>query len=91
MPVGISISAYASTALGADKLFVSCRARRRRDPNGLAAHSGAVAFSATFLIFSDYMRPPIRLAAMMKLHVMMFSPTTASPWAGRAGARRISG
>lgn len=38
--------------------------------NGLAAHGGAVPFGATFLIFSDYMRPPIRLAAMMKLHVI---------------------
>ena len=38
--------------------------------NGLAAHGGAVPFGVTFLIFSDYMRPPIRLAAMMKLHVI---------------------
>jgi transketolase len=38
--------------------------------NGLAAHGGTVPFGATFLIFSDYMRPPIRLAAMMKLHVI---------------------
>jgi transketolase len=38
--------------------------------NGLAAHGGALPFGATFLIFSDYMRPPIRLAAMMKLHVI---------------------
>jgi len=38
--------------------------------NGLAAHVGVVPFGATFLIFSDYMRPPIRLAAMMKLHVI---------------------
>ena len=38
--------------------------------NGLAAHGGAVPFGATFLIFSDYMRPPIRLAAMMGLHVI---------------------
>jgi transketolase len=38
--------------------------------NGMAAHGGAVPFGATFLIFSDYMRPPIRLAAMMKLHVI---------------------
>jgi transketolase len=36
----------------------------------LAAHGGTVPFGATFLIFSDYMRPPIRLAAMMKLHVI---------------------
>jgi transketolase len=38
--------------------------------NGLAAHGGTVPFGATFLIFSDYMRPPMRLAAMMKLHVI---------------------
>ena len=38
--------------------------------NGLAAHGGTVPFGATFLIFSDYMRPPIRLAAMMALHVV---------------------
>ncbi len=38
--------------------------------NGLAAHGGDIPFGATFLIFSDYMRPPIRLAAMMKLHVI---------------------
>ena len=38
--------------------------------NGLAAHGGAVAFGATFLIFSNYMRPAIRLAALMRLHVI---------------------
>ena len=38
--------------------------------NGLAAHGGTVPFSATFLVFSDYMRPPIRLAALMGLHVI---------------------
>jgi len=38
--------------------------------NGLAAHGGIVAYGATFLIFSDYMRPPIRLAALMGLHVV---------------------
>ena len=38
--------------------------------NGLAAHGGTLPFGATFLIFSDYMRPPMRLAAMMKLHVI---------------------
>ena len=34
--------------------------------NGLAAHGGSVPFGATFLVFSDYMRPPIRLAALMR-------------------------
>jgi transketolase len=38
--------------------------------NGLAAHGGTVPFGATFLIFSDYLRPPMRLAALMRLHVV---------------------
>jgi transketolase len=38
--------------------------------NGLAAHGAMVPFGSTFLIFSDYMRPPIRLAALMGLHVV---------------------
>ena len=38
--------------------------------NGLAAHGGILPFSATFLIFSDYMRPTIRLAALSGLHVI---------------------
>ncbi|MEP6512178.1 MAG: transketolase, partial [Dokdonella sp.] len=38
--------------------------------NGMAAHGGVIPFGATFLIFSDYMRPPIRLAALMSLHVI---------------------
>ncbi|MEO8310483.1 MAG: transketolase [Caldimonas sp.] len=38
--------------------------------NGLAAHGGFIAYGSTFLIFSDYMRPPIRLAALMGLHVI---------------------
>ncbi len=35
--------------------------------NGMAAHGGVIPFAATFLVFSDYMRPPIRLAALMRL------------------------
>ena len=38
--------------------------------NGLAAHGGFIAYGSTFLIFSDYMRPAIRLAALMGLHVV---------------------
>jgi len=38
--------------------------------NGLAAHGGILPFGATFLVFSDYMRPPMRLAALMGLHVV---------------------
>lgn len=38
--------------------------------NGLAAHGGFIPYGATFLIFSDYMRPAIRLAALMGVHVV---------------------
>ncbi|PSL43483.1 transketolase [Chitinophaga niastensis] len=38
--------------------------------NGLAAHGGLIPFCATFLTFSDYMRPPMRLAALMELKVI---------------------
>lgn len=36
--------------------------------NGLVYHGGFIPFAATFLIFSDYMRPSIRLAALAHLH-----------------------
>lgn len=38
--------------------------------NGLALHGGIRPYGATFLVFADYMRPPIRLAAMMGLPVI---------------------
>lgn len=38
--------------------------------NGMALHAGLRPFGATFLIFSDYMRPPMRLAAMNRLPVI---------------------
>jgi transketolase len=38
--------------------------------NGLAVHGGIIPFTATFLIFSDYMRPAIRLAALMEQRVI---------------------
>lgn len=34
--------------------------------NGMTLHGGVRVFGGTFLIFSDYMRPPIRLAALME-------------------------
>jgi transketolase len=36
--------------------------------SGLALHGGLIPFSATFFTFADYMRPAIRLAALMELH-----------------------
>ena len=37
--------------------------------NGLAAHGGILPFSATFLVFSDYMKPSVRLGALSQLKV----------------------
>lgn len=37
--------------------------------NGLALHGGVRAFGATFFVFSDYLRPAIRLAALMGIPV----------------------
>jgi transketolase len=38
--------------------------------NGMALHGGVIPYGATFLVFTDYMRPPMRLAALMGLHVI---------------------
>ncbi len=38
--------------------------------NGMALHGGVIPYGGTFLIFSDYMRPAIRLAALMGLRVI---------------------
>ncbi|MDQ3186118.1 MAG: transketolase [Pseudomonadota bacterium] len=38
--------------------------------NGIAAHGGLLPFSATFLVFSDYMKPAIRLGALMGLRAI---------------------
>ena len=37
---------------------------------GMACHGGVLPFGATFLSFSDYMRPSIRLAALSRVHVI---------------------
>jgi len=38
--------------------------------NGIALHRGLIPYGSTFLVFADYMRPSIRLAAMSKLHLV---------------------
>jgi transketolase len=38
--------------------------------NGIAAHGGLRPFGSTFLVFSDYMKPSIRLSAIMRLPVI---------------------
>lgn len=39
--------------------------------NGMALSNYLIPYGATFLIFSDYMRPPLRLAAIMKIRPIM--------------------
>jgi transketolase len=36
--------------------------------NGITYHGGFIPYGATFLVFSDYMRPAVRLSALSKLH-----------------------
>jgi len=38
--------------------------------NGMALHGGLIPYGGTFLVFSDYMRPAMRLAAMMEQRVI---------------------
>ncbi|MEV5026246.1 transketolase [Paenibacillus sp. LPE1-1-1.1] len=38
--------------------------------NGIALHSGLKVFGGTFFVFTDYLRPAVRLAALMKLPVV---------------------
>lgn len=38
--------------------------------NGMALHGGVIPFGGTFFVFSDYMRPAMRLAALMGLKVI---------------------
>ena len=63
--------------------------------NGMALHGGIIPYSGTFLVFSDYCRPAIRLAALMGervIHVMTHDFDRArrgwtDPSAGRAPRR----
>ena len=38
--------------------------------NGMALHGGIIPYAGTFLVFSDYLRPALRLAALMKQRVI---------------------
>lgn len=38
--------------------------------NGMSLHGGIIPYTGTFLIFYDYMRPPVRLAALMGIRVI---------------------
>ena len=67
--------------------------------HGMAVTKGLIPYGATFLIFSDYMRPPIRLAAIMKIRPILIythdsiglgeDGTTHQPVEQLAGLRSI--
>ncbi len=38
--------------------------------NGMALHGGVIPVCGTFFVFSDYMKPAVRMAALMRLHVI---------------------
>ncbi len=69
--------------------------------NGMAVHGGTIPFGATFLIFSDYVRPPVRLAAIMRQQVIYVfthdsiglgeDGTTHQPVEQLAGLRAVPG
>jgi transketolase len=52
--------------------------------NGMSLHGGLRPYGATFLVFSDYMRPAIRLAALME-QPTIFIFTHDSIWVGEDG------
>jgi transketolase len=52
--------------------------------NGLALHGELIPYGGTFLVFTDYMRPTIRLAALMELPVI-YVWTHDSVWLGEDG------
>ncbi|MCP4538048.1 MAG: transketolase [Chloroflexi bacterium] len=52
--------------------------------SGLALYGGLIPYGGTFLVFSDYMRPAVRLAAMMGLPVV-YVWTHDSVWLGEDG------
>ncbi len=52
--------------------------------NGIALHGGAIPYCATFLTFHDYMRPSVRLSALMGLRVI-YIYTHDSVWLGEDG------
>ena len=65
-PGGVFGDRAAEAPLGGAYLYYGVREHAMGAiANGLTLHGSARGFTATFLVFADYMRPPIRLAALM--------------------------
>lgn len=66
--VGVEISAFTPENPAGRYIYYGVREfGMAAITNGIQLHGGFRAFCATFLVFADYMRPAIRLAALMKL------------------------
>ena len=58
-------------AYGGDYVFYGVREHAMAAAmNGIALHGGLIPFSGTFLVFTDYMRPSLRLAALMGIRAI---------------------
>lgn len=71
-PTGHKRSLHAFTAANRSGAYVHCGVREHlmgAMANGMVAHGGIVATSVTYLAFSDYQRPAMRMAALMGLPV----------------------
>ncbi|TNC21327.1 transketolase [Amycolatopsis alkalitolerans] len=69
-PAGISTGAWTAQPYGRTLHFGIREHAMGSILNGIVLHGGTRPYGGTFLIFSDYMRPPVRLAAMMGLPVI---------------------
>jgi transketolase len=71
-PTGHKRQLHAFTAQDRSGTYVHCGVREHvmgSMANGMAAHGGVIATSVTYLAFSDYQRPAMRMAALMGLPV----------------------
>ncbi|MEV4596089.1 transketolase [Amycolatopsis sp. NPDC049253] len=69
-PVEISTNAWQANPYGRTLHFGIREHAMGSILNGIALHGGTRPYGGTFLIFSDYMRPAVRLAALMRLPVI---------------------
>ena len=77
--------AVATGDLGGNQVFYGVREHAMAAVmNGMALHGGALPVGGTFLVFSDYCRPSVRLAALSKLQVI-YSFTHDSVGVGEDG------
>ena len=84
--VGVSLDAFSAKTPNGRYIHYGVReAGMAAISNGLALHGGLIPFCATFLVFADYLRPTLRLSALMKMPVIYIF-THDSIFVGEDGA-----